>query len=291
MLAHLPFTPIQVIWTLIFASQLVLLVVLIGRERHRRFPWFTASIVLSALRLLTAELLYERLPMISYNAISLSLACISVGVSLAVLVELDLMILTGRSRWVAGLAALLTGGIAVALWGPWPSWELINIHTQIGVLRAMQVAAVKGESLAAIVALALGLAILIYQVYPRKRAVPTGGSGGCIGWSSRPARILLGITTYSVALIATMAVRQLIALAANSHPLTHSEFERIQELLERLANVPYTALIPVQIWWIYSMWIEKPNLGEPGVSTAELGTPTDESALSIPDAPSAPPSH
>ena len=36
------FTAISVLWTLTFAALLVLLVVLMGRDRARRFPWFTA---------------------------------------------------------------------------------------------------------------------------------------------------------------------------------------------------------------------------------------------------------
>ena len=40
------FTAVSVMWTLTFASLLVLLVVLMGRDRIGRFPWFTASIVL-----------------------------------------------------------------------------------------------------------------------------------------------------------------------------------------------------------------------------------------------------
>ena len=62
------FTAISVLWTLTFAALLVLLVVLMGRDRARRFPWFTASIVLVALRLLTNRLLHERLPPLTMGA-------------------------------------------------------------------------------------------------------------------------------------------------------------------------------------------------------------------------------
>ena len=37
------FTAVQVLWTLTFAAHLVLLVVLLGRDRTRRFPWFTTG--------------------------------------------------------------------------------------------------------------------------------------------------------------------------------------------------------------------------------------------------------
>ena len=48
----------QILWTLTFAALLVLLVVLLGRDRVRRFPWFTASIALMALDMLASRLLY-----------------------------------------------------------------------------------------------------------------------------------------------------------------------------------------------------------------------------------------
>ena len=59
------FTAVQILWTLTFAALLVLLVVLLGRDRIRRFPWFTTGIVLVTLRLLVNRLLHDRLPPIT----------------------------------------------------------------------------------------------------------------------------------------------------------------------------------------------------------------------------------
>jgi hypothetical protein len=47
----------QFLWTLTFAAQLVLLATLLGRDRARRYPWFTASIALMALQLMAGVLL------------------------------------------------------------------------------------------------------------------------------------------------------------------------------------------------------------------------------------------
>ena len=55
-------TAIQIIWTLTFAALLVLLVVLLGRDRARRYPWFTASIVLATLNMLGQRLLHGGCP-------------------------------------------------------------------------------------------------------------------------------------------------------------------------------------------------------------------------------------
>src|ERR1700760_2749675 len=81
-------TAISILWTLTFASLLVLLVVLMGRDRIRRFPWFTASIVLVALRLLTNRLLHDKLPQLTMATIAISLADLSVLVGLGLLVEM-----------------------------------------------------------------------------------------------------------------------------------------------------------------------------------------------------------
>ncbi len=58
------FTAIQTLWTVTFAALLTLLVVLLGRDRARRFPWFTASVTMVALGLLTSRLLYGRMAQI-----------------------------------------------------------------------------------------------------------------------------------------------------------------------------------------------------------------------------------
>ena len=55
--SNFDFSASQILWTLTFAALLVLLVVLLGRDRARRFPWFTASIATMGLLLLTSQLL------------------------------------------------------------------------------------------------------------------------------------------------------------------------------------------------------------------------------------------
>src|SRR5271169_4627917 len=67
----------QILWTLTFAALLVLLVVLLGRDRARRFKWFTASMVLMALRMLASRLLLGRMAPIVSSEIFLVLADLS----------------------------------------------------------------------------------------------------------------------------------------------------------------------------------------------------------------------
>jgi len=65
------FSAVKVLWALTFAALLVLMVVLLGRDRVRRYPFFTASIVLLALRLLMSRLLYGKLPSFTLGEIFL----------------------------------------------------------------------------------------------------------------------------------------------------------------------------------------------------------------------------
>src|SRR5215467_11846232 len=85
---HLPFTVQDVLWTLAFAAQLVLLVVLMGRDRMARFPWFTAAAVMLGLRLLTAKLLNGRLPQLTMAAVLIIMAEIGALIGLMVVVEI-----------------------------------------------------------------------------------------------------------------------------------------------------------------------------------------------------------
>src|ERR1700691_2043431 len=99
---HSFFSAAQVLWTLTFAALLVLLVVLLGRDRVRRFPWFTGSIALVALRLLGSRLLAGRLPPLTLNKIFITLEDLTAIVSLLVLVELARRAFAGvpRRLWI-----------------------------------------------------------------------------------------------------------------------------------------------------------------------------------------------
>ncbi len=77
---------------------LVLLVVLLGRDRARRFPWFTASMVLMALRMVASRLLAQRLPQITFTEIFLGLSDLAAIVALVVVVEMARRAFKGASR-------------------------------------------------------------------------------------------------------------------------------------------------------------------------------------------------
>src|SRR5215469_5623691 len=101
---HFPFTVLSVLWTLTFAAHLVLLVVLMGRDRVRQFPWFTANITLVALRLLTSRLLFGRLPQMTTAEIFIIMAAVGAFVSLMVVIEVARRAFrkVRRTSWILG---------------------------------------------------------------------------------------------------------------------------------------------------------------------------------------------
>jgi hypothetical protein len=245
---NVPFSPLQIIWALLFAGQLVLLVVLLGRVRTERFRWFTASIVIAAIRQLVAELLFQRIAEIPYNAITLSLAILSVLATLIVLIELARILfpVASVSKWLLlSFSILLLCTVALYFWGPWPPRSDYDVHTQLGVLRLLQLGAIRGQLFAAIATVLFGLV----AIFPTQKSKDF--------WSSHAIKILAGLTTFALTLIVTRALGQWIANLANAQVLPQADHERTQAILDRLQNVPMITMIIVQCWWIRSLWIDE----------------------------------
>ncbi len=245
---HLPFNQLQIIWVLLFAGQLILLVVLLGRARIERFRWFTISIVIAALRQVVSELLYDRMAQIPYTAITLSLAIISVLAGFGVLFELARILFPAASlrNWLLVSTPIIAGSLlALFLWQPWPPRSEYDVHTQLGVLRLMQHIAVHGQLLISIVTILFGLAAIFL----------TTKSKGF--WNSHAVKILFGLTTFALTLIVARILGEWIAHLANLQPLARADQERTQAIIDRLINVPLITMILVQFWWIRTLWLDE----------------------------------
>src|ERR1700719_3059778 len=112
---HFPFTVLSVLWAATFAAHLVLLVVLIGRDRVRQFPWFTAYIAMVAFRLLTSQILSGRLPQMTMLTMFIVMACVGAFLGLMVVIEVarGAFRRVRRANWVLGALVLLAIGAAV----------------------------------------------------------------------------------------------------------------------------------------------------------------------------------
>jgi hypothetical protein len=257
------FTAVSVLWTLTFASLLVLLVVLMGRDRARIFPWFTTSIVLVALRLLTNRLLHDKLPQLTMATIAISLADISALVALIVLIEMARRAFKKAGTlawagWAVGLLALAS--VVLWKWGPWPAWKGIAFDTTIARLQFMQLIAVKAGLLVDVLSIALGLLV-----------VALGRRYGA-GWHSHVQRILIGLSTASIAQIGAQAIWEIIARHTTPH--SQAEYQRVLGIQEKLLNTNSAVYVIVLIWWIVCLWIDEP--GAPAAESANSEAPVRE---------------
>jgi hypothetical protein len=246
------FTAVQILWTLTFAAQLVLLVVLLGRDRAKRFPWFTLSIVMMALRLLASRLLFGRMPTITLSAIFIVMADLSAIVSFLVVIEMARRAFAPvrRTTWFSGaLAVLIVGGGVLAAWGPWPALKTLTANSFIADLGLMQLAAQKFDMLVDLMTVQLGLLVILL------------GRRSGAGWRTHTQSIVIGLSTASIAQLGVEAIWQLIA--RNAVPHSQAEYERILGLRDKLFNANGALFAAVLVWWIVCLWI-----GEPGALTA-----------------------
>jgi hypothetical protein len=260
---HFPFTALQVLWTLTFAAHLVLLVVLMGRDRMARFPWFTASIALVALRLLSSRLLFGRMPQMTLSAVFIVMADLGAIIGLMVILELARRAFgrVRRTTWVTGALVLMAVGAAVlALWGPWPAWKTLTAKSTMSTLQLLQLIAQKASLLVDVETIALGLLIV------------TMGRRFGAGFRTHTQKIMIGLSTASIAQLTMQAVWETIARTAVAH--TMADYERIVGIREKLFNTNSVVYLAVLIWWIVWLWVDEPG------TTVEAPVRTDLSGSS-----------
>ena len=256
------FSAVQVLWTLTFAASLVLLVVLLGRDRARRFPWFTFSIILTALRLLASRMLYGRLAPLTQSSIFLGLAVVSALVGVLVVIELSRRAFPSASRraWLIGtLVMLAVGAIVLYAWGPWPAWKTLTGESTLSTLRMMQLVAQKTDLLSSVLAIELGLLVLV------------AGRRFGAGFRSHTQQIIIGLSTAAIAQIAVRGIWQQIALHAA--PQSQAEYQKVLGLQEKLYNTSSAVFVAVMIWWIVCLWINEPGSEPSGKPETSADTP------------------
>jgi len=247
---HLGLDAGNILWILTFAAQLVLLVVLMGRDHARRFPWFTASIAVMALRLLTAKLLSGRLPQITLATIFIVMADVTAVLAVGVLIEMGRRTFVGASRrgWSLGvLVAALPGIAVVALWGPWPAWSTLTAHSEMALLGLGQLVAQKLGLFADVAT--LGLCVLVVLLGRRYGT----------GHRSHPQQIVIGLATAALSQIGVQVTWQIIARSAAPHSM--AEYQQVLALRDRLYDANSAVYIAVILWWIVCLWFEEPGNG------------------------------
>jgi len=264
---HFPFSAAQVLWTITFAAQLVLLVVLLGRDRAARFPFFTASIVLFALRLLAEVLLNGRLPIPTLQILFITLADLAALVGVALVFEIARRAFAGirRRLWQFGAIALLAvASLVIAFWGPWPGKSVLVLDSPMAVLKLMQFFAQKADMFADVLMIQLGILIVLF------------GRHFHAGWRSHVQRIVIGLSTVAISWLAIEGLWQIIAKTV--HPHSREEYERILDLGTKLVNANKVVYIVALVWWIACLWPDEPGEASSAGQQGPLHLPEDEAA-------------
>ena len=250
---HFHFTASDILWTLTFAGHLVLLVVLLGRDRMARFPWFTTGVIILALRILTIRMLVKRIPPLTMDGINIVMADIGALVGLLVVVEIARRAFgkVRRPTWITGAIMLMAlGAVVLKFWGPWPPWSMITAKGTIANLRLLQLIAQKTTLLADVETIAVGLLIVLL------------GSRFGAGFRSHTQQIAIGLSTASITELAVQGIWQSVIKAAQANPAilrSFSEQQRVIGLGDKLSNTNSTIYIVILIWWIVCLWRDEPG--------------------------------
>jgi hypothetical protein len=262
------FTAVQILWTFTFAAQLVLLIVLLGRDRIKRFPWFTLGIFMMAVRLLASRLLFGRLPQMTLTEIFVIMADVSAIVGFLIVVEMARRAFSGLKpfNWFAGSLTVVVVGVGIlAAWGPWPAWKTLTADSFVAAMRLMQLGAQKLDMLVDLLTVELGLLVVLL------------GRRFGAGWRTHVQRIVIGLSTASIAQLSVQAVWQFIARTAAPH--SQAEYERIVGLRDKLFNANGALYVAVLVWWIVCLWNDEPGTASATGRTSVESTIEDPAQL------------
>ncbi len=263
------FSAREILWTLTFAALLVLLVVLMGRDRVRRFPWFTASIALMGLLMLATQVLLDKMSRIMGTVTFLTMSDLDVVVTLLVLVELARHAFRGLSKksWIIGtLAMLAVAATPVALWGPWPAWKTLSATSELATIRLMDLTVDKGTLFTGVLSIELGLLVTLF------------GRRFGAGWRSHTQRIVIGLSTASLAQTILRGTMEAIGKHTQIH--SQAEYNRVMDLRDKLIHGNNVIFLCVMIWWIASLWVDEPGTAAAGEVPAQATPVAGAAALS-----------
>ena len=254
----------QILWALVLAAHFVLLIVLLGRDRTSRFPWFTALTAVSAAHLLADHLLNGKLTTIAFYWQSYSVMILESLLGLLVLVELTRRVFSSGK---AGLIlkpkgwlgwTLVTGVIAIGAvwaWGPWPTWKMLNAEPAQLPLLLVVLTAMKSTLFVGLLSVEIPLLMRIF------------GKRFGFGWRSHPQQIALGLSTYAIGFLTVQGITD--SIKKNLHITSREQYERLVHLFSNLDNARFALWFLVLAWWIVWLWRDEPGSSPAALTGAE----------------------
>ena len=79
------------------------------------------------------------------------------------------------------------------------------------------------------------------------------------GWRSHVQRIMIGLSTASLAQMGVQGIWEIIARHTTPH--SRAEYEHVLGLRRKLLNTNSAVYLLVLIWWIVCLWIDEPGAG------------------------------
>ena len=259
----------QILWALVLAAHLVLLIVLLGRDRSSRFPWFTAAIGFSTVHLIADHLLHGKLTTLAFYWQTYTAILVETILGLLVLSEVCRRILSsGKSGrilnakgWLGWI--LVTGSIAIGAvwaWGPWPAWKALTQEPKQLPLLLVVLSAMKGQLFLAVLTVEVGLLVRMF------------GKRFGYGWKSHAQQIALGLSTYALGFLAVQTTTDVIK--RNIHLTSRDQYEHIVRLFSNLDNGRFALWFLVLAWWIVWLWRDDPDdPSEPMATIETVGAP------------------
>ncbi|SPE28980.1 membrane hypothetical protein [Candidatus Sulfotelmatomonas gaucii] len=262
---HFDFSANQVLWTLTFAGLLVLLVVLLGRNRAQRFPWFTAAMVMMALCMVASRLLFGRMSPLVSSQIFLVLSDIATIIALLVVVEIARRAFKGakRNAWIAAtLITLALASVVLVEWGPWPSPKTMFAASTLAAMRFMQLFSQKGDLLADLLIVELGVLVVLF------------GRRFSAGWRSHPQQIAIGLSTVSISQLTVRVVWQHIAMHTTIH--SQVEYDRVMSLQGKIYHANNAIYLAALVWWIIWLWFDEPGAKTSADSEQQIASTSEQ---------------
>jgi hypothetical protein len=270
----------QILWALVLAAHLVLLIILLGRDLTSRFPWFTASIALSAIHLIADHLLHGKLTTLAFYWQSYTATLLDAILGLLVLIELlrhvfancecgpsgDGSTSPGRKAniilnskgwlgWTLVTTSIAAG--AVWQWGPWPTWQALNADPKQLPILLVVLSAMKGQLFLAILTVEVGLLMRIF------------GKRFGSGWKAPDQQIALGLSTYALGFLAVQTTTDIIKRTV--HLTSRDQYEHIVRLFANLDNGRFALWFLVVVWW--TVWLWRITPGASAAPPEMVGTP------------------
>ena len=274
----------QIVWALMLAGHLVLLVVLMGRDRVRVFPWFTVLTVGSTLELLAEHLLNDKLTTLATYWVNFSAMVVIWVLGVFVLAELARRIFSsGRAGLILNARGwlgwtMVTVGLALLaiwFWGPWPTWQALQTEYKTEPVQfrimVLVLTATRGQMALAILTVEV---VLLFTLFAKRFG---------FNWRTHPRQIASGLVANALGILSISGLAEYLKHYRN---LSSPEVLRqSQALVENAEKGRHVLGVLVLIWWIVCLWRDDPSTSPADLAGAPVpavaGPPTLEGQVAV----------